>query len=67
MGVGRRILTYLIVALAALFILSCITIYRHREYLAQYFTSSLSAAGGIFVYVLIIGVGIAFLLRALLA
>lgn len=66
MSIGRRILAYGIVALIALFFLSCIAIYRHKDFLAQYFSTSLSAYGGILLYVLIFGVGIAFLLKAIL-
>lgn len=64
MGVGRRILTYLIVGAVLLFILSCIVIYQHRDYLAQYFSNSLSASTGLILYLLIFGVGIGLLLRA---
>ena len=66
MGVGRRILVYGIVALVALFILSCITIYQHRDVMAQYFSTSLSSLGGVLLYIFIFGIGIAFLLKAIL-
>ena len=64
MGIGRRILTYLIVGAVLFFIISCIVIYQHRDYLAQYFSSSLSASTGLILYLLIFGVGISLMLRA---
>lgn len=66
MGVGKRIAAYLIAASVIMFVFCCIAIYRHRDYLSQYFSASFSAYGSIFLYILIFGVGIAFLLRSIL-
>lgn len=66
MRIGRRIFAYGLAALISLFVLSCIAIYRHKDFLAQYFSTSLSAYGNILLYVLIFGVGIVLMLKAIL-
>lgn len=64
MGVGRRIMMYLIVGAVIFFLLSCIVIYQHRDYLAQYFSSFLSASSGLILYLIIFGVVIGLLFKA---
>ena len=64
MRVGRRIFTYLISGAVLFFILTCIVIYQHKDYLSHYFSSSLSASTGLIVYVIIFGIGISLMLRA---
>lgn len=65
MSPGKRLLIYGIVFLVLLFLLSCISIYMHIDYLSSYFSSSLSAAGGSLLYLLIFGVGIGLMIKAL--
>ena len=66
MGVGRRILTYVIIGAVIFFIISCIVIYQHRDYIAQSVSGSLSAAGGLFLYLLIFGIGFGLMIKAVL-
>ena len=61
----RRILRYGIAFLVILFILSCICLYQYRDALVAYFSSSLSSAVGIGLYILIYAVGIGLMLKAL--
>lgn len=61
----RRILRYGIAFLIILFIISCICLYQYRDTLAAYFSSSVSSAVGIGLYVLIFAAGIGMMLKAL--
>lgn len=61
----RRILRYGVAFLVIMFILSCICLYQYRDALAAYFSSSLSSVAGIGLYILIYGVGIGLMLKAL--
>lgn len=61
----RRILRYGVAFLIIMLILSCICLYQYRDALSAYFSSSLSSAVGIGLYVLIFAVGIGLMLKAL--
>lgn len=60
----RRILRYGIAFLCIFLVLSCICLYEHIELLSSYFSSSLSSAIGIGLYLLIFGVGIGLMVKA---
>lgn len=66
MGIGRRILTYLIAGAVLFFIISCIVIYQHKDYIVQYFSNSLSASSGLILYLIIFGIGISLMIKAVL-
>lgn len=53
----RRILKYGIAFLCIFLVISIICIYEHRDFLASYFTNSISSAAGIGLYLLIWGAG----------
>lgn len=60
----RRIAKYGI-ALAVIFlVLSVISIYKNCDFLANYFSNSLYSIGGVVLYLLIYGVGLALILKA---
>ncbi len=61
----RRVLKYGIVFLCLFFVISCISLYEHKEILSEFFSSSLSSAFGVGLYVLIFVVGFVFMLRPL--
>lgn len=60
----RRTLKYGIAFLCIIFVLSCICLYEHREILSSYFSNSLSSVVGIGLYLLIFGIGIGLMLKA---
>ncbi|WP_294823336.1 hypothetical protein [uncultured Eubacterium sp.] len=60
----RRIAKYGI-ALAVMFlVLSIISIYKNWDFLVSYFSNSLYSIGGVALYLLIYGVGLALILKA---
>lgn len=63
--IARRILRYGIAFVCIFFVLSCISLYQHREILSSYLSNSLSAAVGIGLYLLLFAVCIGLMLKAL--
>lgn len=63
--IAKRVLRYGIAFLCVFLVVSLICIYEHRDFLASYFSSSLSYAAGIILYLLIYGVGIGLILKSL--
>lgn len=61
----RRVLKYGIAFLIILFILSCVCLYQYRDVLAAYFSSAISSAFGIGLYILIFAAGIGLMLKAI--
>lgn len=61
----RRILKYGVIFLCIFMVLSCICLYEHRQVLSIYFSSFLSSAVGIGLYLLIFGGGILLMIKAL--
>lgn len=60
----RRIAKYGI-ALAVMFlVLSVISIYKNWDFLVTYFSNSLYSIGGVVLYLLIYGIGLALILKA---
>lgn len=60
----RRVLSYGIAFLCIFLVISVICIYEHRDFLASYFTDSISSAAGIGLYLLIWGVGIGLVIKS---
>ena len=63
----RRIMAYVVVFVVIFLIISCISIYQHREMLFEYFTSSLSAMLGVGFNLLAYGLLIFLLVKAILS
>lgn len=61
----RRVLQYGIAFLCIFLVLSCISIYEHRDVLISYFSNSLSSVIGIGLYLLIYAFGIGLMIKAL--
>lgn len=60
----QRILRYGIAFLCIFFVISCLCIYKYRDYLEAYFSNGLSSLAGIGLYILIFAVGIGLMLKA---
>ncbi len=63
----KRILGYLVAFFVIMLVISCISIYEHRELLFSYFTGSLSAMLGVGINLLIYGFLIFLLIKAILS
>lgn len=60
----RRVLKYGIAFLCVFLMISLICIYEHRDFLASYFTNSISSAAGIGLYLLIWGAGMWLIIKS---
>lgn len=60
----RRVLKYGIAFLCIFLVISIICIYEHRDFLASYFTNSISSVAGIGLYLLIWGAGMWLIIKS---
>lgn len=63
MGVGRRIMLYAIIFLVVLFVLSCISVYMHKEVLTASFSNTVSSLSGLGLFLIIIFIAFGLMLK----